>query len=169
MNLAISTLAIPLYVNFAPYSQEKRFEAGTAASIRTESREQQPTMTFTVDVERSSPHETALDWLSWPAIDAEFREALDKVTLPLAALAYVDSKFERPSVWARPCPHVVDALKHGGDVCRDAHDLVGARDAYGKALARDTHDWPVSFSLATMELKEGDASSYGQLSTAATG
>lgn len=64
MNLAISTLAIPLYVNLAPYNQEKRFEVGTAASIRTESREQQPTMTFAVDAESSSPHETALDWLS---------------------------------------------------------------------------------------------------------
>ena len=100
----------------------------------------------------------ALVGKSWTAIDAEFREALDKVTLPPAAVAYVDSKFERPSVWARPCPHVVDALKHGGDVCRDSHDLTGARAAYGKALVRDGHDWAVSFSLATMELKEGDVS-----------
>lgn len=63
MNLAIPTLAIPLYVSLAPYSQAKRFEAGTAASIKTESREQQPTMTFAVEVEKPSPHETALDWL----------------------------------------------------------------------------------------------------------
>ena len=40
------------------------FEVGTAASIRTESREQQPTMTFAVDAESYAPHENALDWLS---------------------------------------------------------------------------------------------------------
>ena len=64
MNLTIPTLAIPLYVSLAPYSQAKRFEAGTAASIKTESREGQPTMTFAVEVAKPSPHETALDWLS---------------------------------------------------------------------------------------------------------
>ena len=64
MNLAIPTLAIPLYVGLAPYSQAKRFEAGTAASIRTESREEQPTMTFAVDVATGSTHESALDWLA---------------------------------------------------------------------------------------------------------
>jgi hypothetical protein len=63
MNLVIP-IAIPLYVSLAPYSQAKRFEAGTAASIRIEAQEQQPTMTFAVDVEKSSPHATALDWLS---------------------------------------------------------------------------------------------------------
>ena len=62
--LTIPTLAIPLYISLAPYSQAKRFEAGTASSIKIESREDQPTMTFAVGAEKSSPHETALDWLS---------------------------------------------------------------------------------------------------------
>lgn len=64
MNLAIPTLAIPLCISLSPYSQAKRFEAGTAASIRIESREEQPTMTFVVDAAKPSPHETALDWLA---------------------------------------------------------------------------------------------------------
>jgi hypothetical protein len=59
---SIPTLAIPLC--FAPYSQAKRFEAGTAASIKIESMEQQPTMTFAVEIEKPAPHETALEWLS---------------------------------------------------------------------------------------------------------
>jgi hypothetical protein len=62
MNLAIPTLAIPLC--FAPYSQAKRFEAGTAASIKIESMEQQPTMTFAVEVEKFPARDSALDWLS---------------------------------------------------------------------------------------------------------
>ena len=67
MNLAIPTLAVtcvPFYASLAPYGQAKRFEVGTAASIKIESRELQPTMTFAVDAEKISSHETALDWMS---------------------------------------------------------------------------------------------------------
>ncbi len=67
MKLSIPTLVVtcvPLYASLAPYGQAKRFEAGTAASIKIESREEQPTMTFAVEAAKTSPHESALDWLS---------------------------------------------------------------------------------------------------------
>lgn len=64
MNLAIPSTAISLCVSLSPYGQAKRFEPGTAASIRIESREEQPTMTFAVEAAKPSPHETALDWLA---------------------------------------------------------------------------------------------------------
>ncbi len=102
---------------------------------------------------------------SWSEIDAEFRQALDRVVLPPAALAYVDSKFERPNVWTRKCPHVVDAFKKNGDACRDAHDVGGARDNYEKALLRDRHDDSATLAFATMELREGDAARGKQMLT----
>jgi hypothetical protein len=67
MNLAIPTLAVtcvPFYASLTPYGQAMRFEVGTAASIKIESRELQPTMTFAVSAEKISSHETTLDWMS---------------------------------------------------------------------------------------------------------
>lgn len=67
MNLTIPTLAVtcvPLYASLASYGQAKRFEVGTAASIKIESHELQPTMTFAVGAEKISSHEAALDWMS---------------------------------------------------------------------------------------------------------
>lgn len=91
---------------------------------------------------------------SWEATDARFRAALDAIALPEAALAYVDSKFERPSLWKRTCPHVVDAERRLADQARDAHDVEGAREHYGNALACDPHDYASTLSLATMLVRE---------------
>ena len=45
-----------------------------------------------------------------------------------------------PSVWARRCPHVVDALDRDGDQCRDEHRFARADALYAQALARDPRD-----------------------------
>ncbi len=94
---------------------------------------------------------------SWHAIDDDFRRALEKVTLPPSADAYVASRFERPAVFGRRCPHEVDALRGQADACRDTHRLDCARAGYAGVLARDPHDYPALLDRATMELRSGDA------------
>ncbi len=99
----------------------------------------------------------ALMGQSWSSIEADFGAALDSLALPPAAEAYVDSKFERPSVWRRRCPHVVDALRRSADACRDSHDRIGAREGYAGVLERDEHDFAARFALGALELREGDS------------
>jgi hypothetical protein len=94
---------------------------------------------------------------SWSAIDDDFRASLDAITLPTAAEAYVASKFERPSVFGRKCPHEVDALRKEADTCRDAHEIARARELYDDALALDANEFPVKLSRAVMEMRHGDA------------
>ena len=90
-------------------------------------------------------------------LDTEFRDSLDAIVLPPAAETYVASKFERPSVFGRRCPHEVDALKKQADGCRDAHQIERARELYGEAIALDPNEHGAPLSRAVMELRYGDA------------
>ena len=90
------------------------------------------------------------------ALDTEFRAHLTHVPLPDAAEAYVQSKFERPSLWGRKCPHEVDALKREADGCRDTRRLDEARRLYATILDRDPHEQSAALNRAAMEARFGD-------------
>jgi len=94
--------------------------------------------------------------MSWSKIDEAFRASLDAVVLPPAAEAYVASKFERPSVFGRKCPHEVDGLKKTADTCRDGHQIARARLLYDEALRLDETEPSVLLARSVMELRQGD-------------
>jgi tetratricopeptide (TPR) repeat protein len=71
--------------------------------------------------------------------------------MPTEATAYAKAKFERPSVWARTCPHAVDALVRRADRCRDEHRFDAAAALYDEALARDPHDWHARLDRAHVD------------------
>jgi hypothetical protein len=98
----------------------------------------------------------ALTSRSWVALEDEFRAWLRTLAMPPEAAAYARSKFDRPSVWARKCPHVVDALDRAADTCRDEHRFDRAAALYRGALARDPKDWHARFARARMEQSYGD-------------
>ena len=62
------------------------------------------------------------------------------LAVPAEANTYAKARFERPSVWERRCPHVVDVLDRDGDQCRDRrgqlHGRLGRRDLADKPLYR---------------------------------
>jgi hypothetical protein len=93
---------------------------------------------------------------SWAALDGHFRDTLRAFVMPEGATAYAKAKFERPSVWGRRCPHVVDALDRGADKCRDEHRFTRAVGLYGEALDRDPHDWHARLDRARIEVRYGD-------------
>jgi hypothetical protein len=93
---------------------------------------------------------------TWVTLDAQFRESLRGLTMPPDALAYAKAKFERPSVWARKCPHVVDALNRDADRCRDDHRFVLAIETYQSVIARDPYDWHAHFERARIDIWFGD-------------
>jgi hypothetical protein len=76
--------------------------------------------------------------------------------MPDEALAYAKAKFDRPSVWGRTCPHVVDALDRRADRCRDEHRVVVAQSLYDQALERDPHDWHALFDRGKLRMGYGD-------------
>jgi hypothetical protein len=98
----------------------------------------------------------AVTELSWGALEAEFREALRGLAMPPEASAYAKAKFARPSVWARRCPHAVDALVHRADRCRDEHQFARAASLYDQALARDAQAWHAIYERARLDLKYAD-------------
>jgi hypothetical protein len=91
-------------------------------------------------------------------LDADFRAYLDQVPLLPEADAYVKARFDRPGIFGRACPHVVDALKRRADGCRDANQVEQARTFYGEVLRRDPNDFGSRLSLASMEARVGDGS-----------
>ncbi len=93
---------------------------------------------------------------SWSVLDGEFAEWLRKLPMPSEASAYAHAKFDRPSVWARPCPHVVDALDLAADKCRDEHRFARASGLYDQALSRDPTNWHARLDRARVLVLEGE-------------
>jgi hypothetical protein len=93
----------------------------------------------------------------WSALDEAFRAKLRGLAIGPEVAAYAKARFDRPSVFGRTCPHVVDGLRGEADRCRDALQLDKARSLYEDVLVRDPHDWSARFSLAYMDLRFGTA------------
>jgi hypothetical protein len=93
------------------------------------------------------------------ALDDDFRAWLRALPMPEEALTYARARFERPSVWRRTCPHVVDALNRKADQCREQNRFARAIGLYTEALGRDPHDWHARFerNRADMRLSGSDA------------
>jgi hypothetical protein len=98
----------------------------------------------------------ALTGESWAALEEQFRGALRLLVMPAEAMTYARAKFERPSVWARHCPHVVDALDRHADQCREEHRFARALSLYDAALSRDRHDWHARLDRAEVEMGSTD-------------
>jgi len=92
----------------------------------------------------------------WDDLDAEFRTALRTLELPASASAYARARFDRPSVWSRRCPHMVDLVDQHGDACRNEGRFALAQEAYSKALAKDSNDWHALVETAKIDLFQGE-------------
>ncbi len=102
----------------------------------------------------------ALTGTPWPALETDFRQWLASLTMPRDATAYARAKFERPSVWARKCPHVVDALDRDADRCRDEHRLTRADALYARALTRDARDYHAQMARAKIAVQSRDVAEW---------
>ena len=99
---------------------------------------------------------TALTKLDWKALDESFKSDLLKVPLPDEAESFARAKFARPGIFGRKCPHVVDALRHEADVCRDTQRYEDAIRLYREAISKDAHDFAAQKELATVQRRHGD-------------
>lgn len=99
---------------------------------------------------------TTLTNLDWSALDKAFKDHLTTVPLPDEAASFARAKFARPGIFGRKCPHVVDALRHEADVCRDTQRYAEAIRLYNEAIAKDARDFASQKELATVERRHGD-------------
>jgi tetratricopeptide (TPR) repeat protein len=99
---------------------------------------------------------TVLARMEWPALDRAFGERLQAVALPPEAEGFARAKFARPGIFGRKCPHVVDALRHEADVCRDSQRYAEAIRLYREAIAKDPVDFQSKKELGSVERRHGD-------------
>ena len=79
--------------------------------------------------------------LAWPALDAAFHDYLEGLPMPPEVESFARAKFNRPGIFGRRCPHVVDAIRHEADVCRDTQRFDEAIRLYESALKKDPLDF----------------------------
>lgn len=106
---------------------------------------------------------------TWPELDALYVAHLRAVPLPPEATSFAKGKFARPSIFGRRCPHVVDAIRHEADTCRDTQRFDEAIRLYSEALAKDSVDFASRLSRATVERRHRDREAgRAELETIAT-
>jgi len=98
----------------------------------------------------------ALTGKKWPELETAFRDYLKTVPLPVEAESFAKAKFNRPGIFGRKCPHVVDAIRHEADVCRDTQRFNDAIRLYTEALAKDSLDYQSRHSKAVTERRHTD-------------
>jgi hypothetical protein len=99
---------------------------------------------------------TELLHASWDELDRAFGAWLETVPLPQEAESFARAKFARPGIFGRRCPHVVDALRHEADVCRDSQRHAEAIRLYGEVLRKDPTDFASMQAKAQVERLHGD-------------
>jgi hypothetical protein len=102
----------------------------------------------------------------WSEIEREFHSFLDQEELPERARAFAESKFRRPGVFARACPHLVDQERGFADQSREACDVEQAKKLYDGVLARDPHDHASKLARAQTDLRCGNFEGGQQAVTA---
>ncbi len=92
---------------------------------------------------------------SWAELEQRWRDDLDTVTLPPAASAQAKARFDRPAIFGRRCPHVVDGCRAHADRLRNGGDFEGAIAAYEQILTLDPHDDGTRLAIARVQVREG--------------
>lgn len=107
---------------------------------------------------------------TWGDLDRAFREHLRTLPLPAEAESFARAKFQRPGIFRRKCPHLVDALRREADVCRDSQRFDEAIRTYREVLLKDDHDYASRQSMGVIERRHGDrAAGIATLSALANG
>ena len=97
---------------------------------------------------------------SFADTENSWRDSLDAVELPPAALAVAKARFDRPGIWGRRCPHVVERLRDDAEECRGAGDLDAAESKLNELLRLDVGDPNARMSRAKIAGERGDFEGY---------
>lgn len=90
------------------------------------------------------------------ALEADWRRSLAKVELDARARAAAQARFDRPAIFGRRCPHVVDRLAGEAHGKLGAGDHRGATEVFQHVLSLDPHHFGARHALAVCSLRAGD-------------
>ncbi|HET7545553.1 MAG TPA: tetratricopeptide repeat protein [Polyangiaceae bacterium] len=106
---------------------------------------------------------------SFAALEAAWRADLARVNVAPALLEAARVRFDRPSLFGRHCPRIVDKLNGVANQKLGSGDTAGARRTISELLRLDPHHTGAKFVLAVCEVKEGDEAAalaaYAKLAT----
>ncbi len=92
---------------------------------------------------------------SLPQLDAAWRADLARVEVAPALLNEARVRFDRPALFGRHCPRIVDKLNGVANQKLGSADTAGARAALAEVLRLDPHHTSAKFELAACEVKDG--------------
>jgi tetratricopeptide (TPR) repeat protein len=90
-----------------------------------------------------------------PVLQQEFSAELDRVQLPAWVLDLAKSRFDRPAIFGRSCPHVVDELLEDANAALQRHDVAAASAAYDASLRLDPGNFGARIGRAVCEQRRG--------------
>lgn len=99
---------------------------------------------------------TVLTGKSWAELEADWHAHLDTITRDDAAALTAQRRFDRPSVLARRCPHVVDERLDEADAQLGASDYDGAERIYEGVHGLDPDSERARFGLAECSERRGE-------------
>jgi tetratricopeptide (TPR) repeat protein len=89
-------------------------------------------------------------------LDVAWRADLRRIQVSPALLNEARVRFDRPALFGRHCPRIVDKLKGIADQKLGSADIAGARAALAEVLRLDPHHNSARFELAACDVKDGD-------------
>jgi tetratricopeptide (TPR) repeat protein len=102
-------------------------------------------------------------------LEREWRADLAKITVDPTLLHAARVRFDRPSLFRRRCPRIVDRLYGEASARLTGADPRGAREAFEKLLELDPHNVSARLGLANCALRAGDTlaamDAYADLAT----
>lgn len=98
---------------------------------------------------------SAITGSSLSAWEKRFDQFVRSVSISEAAMESARARFDRPSVFARRCPHEVDRLQQLGYSALGAHDLVLAQRSFDEVLRLDPHDLGARLELGSCMQRRG--------------
>ncbi|MEO8905565.1 MAG: hypothetical protein ABI488_23865 [Polyangiaceae bacterium] len=93
---------------------------------------------------------------SFGQLESAWRADLSRVHVDPALLNEARVRFDRPALFGRHCPRIVDRLNGVANQKLGSADTAGARIALAEVLRLDPHHNSAKFALAACDVKDGD-------------
>jgi hypothetical protein len=89
------------------------------------------------------------------ALERDWHAALDQISVSPQAMTVARARFDRPAIFGRTCPHVVDRLREEAGWAIGRLDTDAARERYGEVLLLDPGNLDARMGLAACALRDG--------------
>lgn len=89
-------------------------------------------------------------------LEAEWHKSLERVKVSPEAMIAAKARFDRPAIFGRRCPHVVDRLAQQAGGALGSNDYQSARRDYRELLELDPDNFGAHMGLAKCDLRAGD-------------